>query len=164
LIRRLAEHSNDRDIAMVLARQGLLTATGLRFTESRVAGIREHAGIPAARARYADAGVSIRSADSALGVSTQTIRRWFSEGLLPAAQTAPHAPWRIQLTDEIRAKFKPDVPDGYLPLNAAARKLGVSRQTVLNQVRAGKRDAVQVIDGKRPGLRIDANGDHDALC
>jgi hypothetical protein len=25
-------------------------------------------------------------------------------------------------------RLKPDVPDGYLPLNAAARKLGVSRQ------------------------------------
>jgi hypothetical protein len=35
---------------------------------------------------------------------------------------------------------------------------------VLNQVRAGKRDAVQVVDGKRPGLRIDANGDYDMLC
>jgi hypothetical protein len=40
----------------------------------------------------------------------------------------------------------------------------VSRQTALNPVRAGKRDAVQVVDGKRPGLRIDANGDHDTLC
>jgi hypothetical protein len=37
-------------------------------------------------------------------------------------------------------------------------------QTVLNQVRAGKRDAVQVVDGERAGLRIDANGDHDTLC
>jgi hypothetical protein len=35
---------------------------------------------------------------------------------------------------------------------------------VLNQVRAGKRDAVQVVDGERAGLRIDANGDHDTLC
>jgi hypothetical protein len=25
---------------------------------------------------------------------------------------------------EIRAKFKPEAPDGYFPLNAAARKLG----------------------------------------
>jgi hypothetical protein len=37
-------------------------------------------------------------------------------------------------------------------------------QTVLNQVRAGKRDVVQVIDGNGAGLRIDANGDHDTLC
>jgi hypothetical protein len=35
---------------------------------------------------------------------------------------------------------------------------------VLNQVRGGKRDVVQVIDGNGAGLRIDANGDHDTLC
>jgi hypothetical protein len=38
LIARLAEHSNDREIAMVLSKQGLMTATDLPFTESRVAG------------------------------------------------------------------------------------------------------------------------------
>jgi hypothetical protein len=32
------------------------------------------------------------------------------------------------------------------------------------EVRAGKRDVVQVVDGKRPGLRIDANGGHHTLC
>jgi hypothetical protein len=34
---------------------------------------------------------------------------------------------------------------------------------VLNHVQAGKRDAVQVVDGKRPGRRVDANGAHDTL-
>ncbi len=77
-------------------------------------------------------GVSIRVAALELGVSTQTIRRWVAEGLLPAEQTAPHAPWRIRLTDETRAKFKPEVPDGYLTLKQAARSLGLVRQTVLN--------------------------------
>jgi hypothetical protein len=121
LIARLAEHSNDREIAMVLSKQGLLTATELPFTEARVAGIRERAGIPAARVRAGGDGISIRAAALELGVSTQTIRRWIREGLLPAAQTTPHAPWRICLTDDTRAKFKPDVPDGYLSLEMAAR-------------------------------------------
>jgi hypothetical protein len=84
-------------------------------------------------------------------------------GLLPAAQTALHAPWRIRLTDDVRAKFKPDVPDGYLSLEMAARRLGLARQTVLNQVRAGQRDAIQVVNGKRRGLRIHV-ADTDALC
>jgi hypothetical protein len=35
---------------------------------------------------------------------------------------------------------------------------------VLDHVRAGKRAAVQVVDGERPGLRIDANGAHETLC
>ena len=47
LIRRLAEHSPDAEIAMTLAKQGHRTATGLTFTASRVAGIRERANIPA---------------------------------------------------------------------------------------------------------------------
>ena len=45
-----------------------------------------------------------------LGVSTATIRRWLRDGLLPGEQTTPHAPWRIRLTDEIRARFVPDDP------------------------------------------------------
>jgi IstB-like ATP binding protein len=43
-------------------------------------------------------------------VETPTIRRWLSEGLLPAEQSTPHAPWRIRLTDEVRRRFVPDLP------------------------------------------------------
>ena len=154
LMRRLAEHSPDPEIAMILAKQGRLTPTGLPFTASRVAGIRERAGIPAARQATHEQGVSIHEAARQLGVCTQTIRRWLAEGLLPAEQTAPHAPWRICLTDEVRRRFVPDVPDGYVKLGEAARALGVARQTVLNQVRTGVRDAIHVTEGKRRGLRI----------
>ena len=63
--------------------------------------------------------------------------RWLRAGLLPAEQVTPNAPWRIRLTDEIRSRFVPDVPDGYLPLNEAAKCLGVARQTVLHQVQCG---------------------------
>ena len=98
-----------------------------------------------------------------LGVSTMTIRRWLQEGLLPAEQTAEHAPWRIRLTDEVRRRFVPTVPDGYVKLDEAARQLGVARQTVLNQVRAGRRNAVQVVEGKRRGLRIEIHSDEQGL-
>lgn len=49
----------------------------------------------------------------------------------------------------------PTVPDGYVRLNDAARQLGLARQTVLNQVRSGRRNAVHVVEGKRRGLRIE---------
>lgn len=141
---------------MVLSKQGWNSPTGLPFTAARVRGIRERTGIPAApRVKSADAGVSINEAARELGVSTMTIRRWLAEGLLPAEQTAEHAPWRIRLTDEVRQRFVPTVPDGYVKLDEAARQLGVARQTVLNQVRAGRRNAVQVLEGKRRGLRIE---------
>jgi len=164
LVRRLAEHSSDPEIAMVLSKQGWNSPTGLPFTAARVRGIRERAGIPAAlRAKPEGCGVSINEAARELGVSTMTIRRWLAEGLLPAEQTAEHAPWRIRLTDEIRQRFVPTVPHGYAKLDVAARLLGVARQTVLNQVRSGRRNAVQVVEGKRRGLRIEIHPGEQGL-
>ena len=79
-------------------------------------------------------------------------------GLLPGEQTTPHAPWRIRLTNELRARFVPEVPDGYLPLDEAAKRLGCARQTVLHKVQRGELDAVQVVNGRRKGLRIKVTG------
>jgi MerR HTH family regulatory protein len=146
LIGRLAEHSADAEIAMILAKQGRRTATGLAFTASRVADIRERANISAGphRAPTSDDGVSIHEAARQLSVCTQTIRRWLREGLLPAEQTTPHVPWRITLSDDIRRRFIPDVPDGYVRLADAAAHTGLARQTILSQIRRGDRDAIQV--------------------
>ena len=58
----------------------------------------------------------------------------------------------------VRARFVPDVPDGYLPLGEAARSLGCARQTVLHKVQRGELDAVQVTTGRRKGLRIQVSG------
>lgn len=157
LIRRLAEHHSDRQIAGILNRQGRRTGTGLPFTEARVRGVRKRAGIPAAPPPDpASELLTIERAAGELGVSVHTIRRWINTGLLPAEQTTPGAPWRIRLTDEIRARFVPDVPDGYVPLDEAARRLGCARQTVLNKVQHGELDAIHITTGQRKGLRIKA--------
>ncbi|MGI8428220.1 MAG: hypothetical protein ACR2OB_02715 [Solirubrobacteraceae bacterium] len=58
------------------------------------------------------------------------------------------------MTDAIRRQFVPTVPGGYLPLNEAAKHLGVARQTVLHQVQRGQRHAVHITTGRRKGLRI----------
>lgn len=57
----------------------------------------------------------------------------------------------------------PDVPDNYVKLDDAARQLSVARQTVLNQVRAGTRNAVHVVQGKRRGLRIEIHPSEQGL-
>jgi excisionase family DNA binding protein len=164
LVRKLAVHSPDAEIAMVLSKQAWSSPTGLPFTAARVRGIRERANIPAApRSQPASSGVSILEAARELGVSTQTIRRWLAEGLLPAEQTTEHAPWRIRITDEVRQRFVPTVPDGYVKLDDAARQLGLARQTILNQVRAGRRRAVHVVEGKRRGLRIEIHPGEQGL-
>jgi excisionase family DNA binding protein len=155
LIRRLSEHHCDREIAGILSRQGRLTGTGLPFTEGRVRGIRRHAGIPAAPPPDPNSELlSIERAANQLGVSVHTIRRWINTGLLPAEQTTAGATWRIRLTGEIRARFVPDVPDGYVPLDEAARRLACARQTVLHKVQRGELDAIHVTNGQRKGLRI----------
>jgi DNA invertase Pin-like site-specific DNA recombinase len=160
LIRRLAVHHPDEQIAAILSRQGRRTGHGLPFTRARVQGARFRAGIPAAPPPDpASELVTIQDAAAQLGVSTFTIRRWLRDGLLPGEQTTPNAPWRIRLTDEVHARFVPNVPDGFVPLAEAAQRLGVARQTVLHQVQRGERRAIEVTQGRRTGLRIEVPAD-----
>jgi hypothetical protein len=155
LIRRLAEHHPDGQIAAILNRQGRRTGKGLPFTRPRVQAARFRAGIPAAPPPDPTSDlVTIQQAATELGVTVFTIRRWLQHGLLPGEQITPNAPWRIRLTDEVRARFVPDVPDGFVALNDAARLLGCARQTVLHKVQRGELRAIQVTNGRRKGLRI----------
>jgi excisionase family DNA binding protein len=57
----------------------------------------------------------------------------------------------------------PEVPDGWLRLDQAAKALGVARQTVLHKVQRGELEAVHVNRGKRKGLRINVPGDAPGL-
>jgi excisionase family DNA binding protein len=164
LIRRLAAHTADQQIASILNKQGRRTGTGLPFNQLRVKHVRQQHRIPAAPRPLDDSGlVTIAQAARELGVSNATVYRWLSAGLLPGEQTTPHAPWRIRLTDESRTRFVPDVPDGYLPLDQAAKVLGCARQTVLHKVQRGELEAVQVVNGRRKGLRIKVTGPEAGL-
>ena len=71
LVRKLAVHSSDREIAIVLSKHGWKSPTGLPFTQRRVRGIRERANIPAAPRTHRLAA-ACRSCEAAreLGVST----------------------------------------------------------------------------------------------
>ena len=71
----------------------------------------------------------MEQAANTLEVSTATIRRWRARRTPSRRASYPNAPWRIRLTAEIRARFVPDIPEGYLPLSEAAKRLGVARQT-----------------------------------
>ena len=155
LIRRLSEHHPDQQIAAILNKQGRRTGTGLLFSEPRVKHVRQQNSIPAAPPPDPASGIfTIEQTAIELGVTHSTIYRWLRAGLLPGEQTTAHAPWRIRLTDEVRDRFVPEIPDGYLPLDAAAKRLGCARQTVLHKVQRGELHAVQVISGRRKGLRI----------
>ena len=75
-------------------------------------------------------------------------------GFIAGEQLTPGAPWCIRLTDELRSRFVEEPPTGYVPMIEATRRLGVTRQTVVQRVKRGELDAVHVCRGRRKGLRI----------
>jgi DNA invertase Pin-like site-specific DNA recombinase len=157
LVRRLAVHYPDTTIAGILNRQGRRTARALPFTASRVQSLRHHWHIdayqPSDRPEEGQR-LTVAVAAAELGTAPSTLHRWLNDGFIPGEQITPGAPWRIRLTDELRALFLDDAPDGWLVMQDATKILGVSRQTVLQRVKRGELQAVHIRSGRRKGLRI----------
>ena len=157
LVRRLALHHDDAMIAGILNRQERTTAYGLRFTQSLVGNLRRSWGIP----RYeppdhpaAGELLSIQQAAKTLGIAASTLHRWINDGFIAGEQVTPGAPWRIRVNDALRRRLVEDAPSGYVAMMDATKRLGVTRQTVLQRVKRGELDAVLVCYGRRKGLRI----------
>lgn len=168
LVRRLAVHYGDEQIAFTLNAKRLRTGKGNSFTARRVAHLRARHHIvgpdPAVTPTREDpAWINVQAAAVRLGVSPDTVRRWAREGFVEAIQVTPHAPWRIHVTDELRAKVVPDAPPHWVDLAEAATRLGRSRQTILQWVQSGRLRAVQVTSGKRKGLRIQVPSNEGGL-
>ncbi len=166
LLTRLAAHYDDATIAEILNRQGRRSATGERFTQIIVGGLRRYRNIPAykppAEPPDGDLLPVGKTADQ-LGVAASTIFRWLQAGFIAGEQDTPGAPWRIRVNDQLRALFVEDAPPGYVPIVDAMRTLGVSRQTVLQRVKRGELQALHVRNGRRKGLRILAPQAENAL-
>jgi DNA invertase Pin-like site-specific DNA recombinase len=166
LIQRLAPHYADAVIAGILNRQGRRTARGERFTANQVGSLRRYRGIPRCVPPAASPDgelVTIRKAAEILEVAPSTLHRWLTAGIIVGEQLTPGAPWRIRMTDALRARFVEEAPPGYLPMLDARLRLGVSRQTVLQRVKRGELDAIHVRRGRRKGLRIKVVADHPEL-
>lgn len=163
LVRRLAVDYDDRSIAAILAKQGRRTASGLNWTKTRVAALRTSRGIPAHQppptpivgdGDQDGVVVTISAAEKILHVSNVTLYRWLRDGFIVGEQLTPGAPWRIRIDQKLRDRIRPDVPEGWLPLDDAANALGVARQTVLHKVQRCDLQAVYVTRGRRKGMRI----------
>jgi DNA invertase Pin-like site-specific DNA recombinase len=166
LIRRLAPHYPDAVIAGILNRQGQRTARGERFTALHVGCLRRYRNIPRCEPPAERAGgdlLTIAKAAAVLGVAPSTLHRWLIAGIIVGEQLTPGAPWRIRVTDELRARFVEEAPPDYLPMLEARLRLGVSRQTVLQRVKRGELAVVHVRRGQRKGLRIKVETDHPNL-
>lgn len=166
LVRRLAQHHDDATIAGILNKQERTTARGLRFTHNLVGNLRRHWNIP----RYTVATepptgelMSVRQAARELGLAASTIHRWLNDGFIAAEQVTPGAPWRIRVDDALKRCLVQDAPEGYVVMQEATKRLGVTRQTVLHRVQRGELDAVLVSRGRQKGLRIKALDDQPTL-
>jgi DNA invertase Pin-like site-specific DNA recombinase len=169
LIQRLAPHYPDAVIAGILNRQGKRTARGERFTAAHIGNLRRYRHIPRCEppAERPDGPggelLTIKKAAEVLGVAPSTLHRWLTAGIIVGEQLTPGAPWRIRVTDELRARFVEEAPPGYLPMLEARLRLGVSRQTVLQRVKRGELEALHVRRGRRKGLRIKVVAEHPGL-
>ena len=83
-----------------------------------------------------------------------TLLRWLGDGFVAGEQVTPGAPWRIRLTEQLRGLLVDDTPDGWVAVRVSHPRPGVSRQTVLQQVKRGELQAVLTRTGRRKGLRI----------
>lgn len=132
LVGNLSAHYSDRTVARVLNRQGRRTARGLPFTRDLVCELRRSRGIPAHADREGqDDGAALGVADAArdLGVNEATLYRWIRAGLVPVIDPGVDgAPFRVRMTEELRARFRPQAPEIFVPVRDAAQRLGVSRR------------------------------------
>lgn len=167
LVRRLAQYHDDATIASVLNRQERTTARGLRFTQNLVGNLRRSWDIPRCTEPRVDASagelMSIKQTAREFGIAESTIHRWLNDGFIVGEQTTPTAPWRIRVNDALRARLVQETPEGYVPMQEATKRLGVTRQTVLHRVKRGELDAVLLYHGNRKGLRIKVIDGHPDL-
>lgn len=157
LVRRLAAHYPDGVIAGILNRQQRLTARGLRFTANNVGNLRRHWKIPRFEppATPADGElVNVRQAADILGTAPSSIHRWLNDGVITGEQLTPGAPWRIRITEALRARFVDEPGDGFVTVQETTRRLGISRQAVWQRVKRGELEAIHVRRGRQKGLRI----------
>ena len=159
LVRNLSAHYNDATVAILLNKQGRRTAHGLRFTRDLVYGLRRNHDIPAhvPPSEHGN-GVALGIADAAreLAVTEATLYRWVNAGLVPVIDPGVDgAPLRVNMTDALRARFRSEPPQGFVPVRVAMQRLGVSRQTIWNRVRTGALASCHVTHGKKRGLHVE---------
>jgi excisionase family DNA binding protein len=157
LVRQLATRHTDTQIARVLSHHRIRTPAGRPFNAQSVANLRGRYGIPCYReTNDRDRNTcTVNEAAKRLDVHQQTIYLWIRQGLLKADQVMAGSPWSIYLDDDdVRRLTAADAPKGWLPLQQAAKALGLTPQAVANQVKSGKLDFVYVTRGRVNGLRI----------
>lgn len=100
VMERMGTRFSDADIAATLNRMGVRTGQEKTWTAHRVASIRRVRGIHAFRSAEKDGvWLTMREAAAKLEVTSHVVRRMIQDGILPAEQVVPGAPWQIWASD-----------------------------------------------------------------
>jgi recombinase/recombinase-like zinc beta ribbon protein len=96
VIRKLAGHWPDRELAVSLNRMRCKTNDGETWTTVRVREMRERLGIPDYDPAQADAQmISLMKAAERLGICVGSAKSLVLKGILPATQIMPGSPWLV---------------------------------------------------------------------
>lgn len=107
IIREMSTRWSLEEIAATLNRMGLITGQGNTWTARRVDSYRKTAGIPAYESAVKDGRcLTMLEAAKACGVTCHAIRKLIKDGILPARQVVPDAPWQILSADLDRAEVQ----------------------------------------------------------
>jgi excisionase family DNA binding protein len=97
VMRSMASRWSDEDIAATLNRMGMPTGQGKTWTAHRVSSLRRVRGIHAYRSAEKNGEwLTLSEAATRLGVTHHRIRRLIKDGILPAEQVVPGAPYQIR--------------------------------------------------------------------
>jgi excisionase family DNA binding protein len=100
VMRSMAGKWSDEHVAATLNRMGLPTGQGKTWTAQRVGSVRMVNDIRAYRSAHKDGQwLTMSEAAATLGVNNHRIRRLIKEGLLPAEQVVPRAPYQIRASN-----------------------------------------------------------------
>lgn len=100
VVRHMAGRWPDEQIAASLNRMGFRTGQDKSWTAHRVQSLRKTHDIPAYRSADKDSEwLTMTEAALKLGVTNHVIRRLIRDGVLPAQQVVPRAPYQIQISD-----------------------------------------------------------------
>jgi DNA invertase Pin-like site-specific DNA recombinase len=99
IIQSMAGKWSDEQIAATLNRMGFQTGQGNTWTARRVGSFRSTHKICAYRSAQDDQWLTMTEAARKLGVTNHIIRNMIRQGILPAEQAAPRAPYQIRVKD-----------------------------------------------------------------
>lgn len=95
VVRQLGGRWPDRELAVTMNRMRCKSADGESWTTVRVRELRERLGVAAFDPAGAGATISADAAASRLGICISSVHRLIREGILPATQLMPSAPWKV---------------------------------------------------------------------